>query len=97
MGGWLPVEGGALEFEGFFSTYYDRTRRILAVILADSLLGEEAAQEAFFEAYKHWDRVEQMGRPEGWVLVVGINHGGAISRGISVAVTSRSGTVGRRP
>ena len=87
------TEEGALEFEGFFSANYDRTRRILAVILADPLLGEEATQEAFFRAYKRWSRVEQMERPEGWILVVGINHGRDLLRNQGRALPRK----GRRP
>jgi RNA polymerase sigma-70 factor (ECF subfamily) len=69
------VDGGALEFDRFFAIHYDRTRRILAVMLGDPALGEESAQEAFYRAYRHWGRVTRMDRPEAWVLVVGLNHG----------------------
>jgi RNA polymerase sigma factor (sigma-70 family) len=69
------VEGGSLKFDRFFATHYDRTRRILAVMLGDFALGEEAAQEAFYRAYRRWDRVSRMDRPEAWVIVVGLNHG----------------------
>jgi RNA polymerase sigma-70 factor (ECF subfamily) len=44
-------------------------------MLGDSVLGEEAAQEAFYRAYRRWDRVSRMDRPEAWVMVVGLNHG----------------------
>lgn len=85
------TEEGALEFERFFSANYDRTRRILAVILEDPLLGEEATQEAFFRAYKRWSRVEQMERPEGWVLVVGMNHGRDLLRNQGRAFPTKGG------
>jgi len=55
--------------------HYERTRRILAVMFGDPALGEEAAQEAFYRAYRRWGRVKQMDRPDSWVLVVGLNHG----------------------
>ena len=38
------VEGGALNFEEFFAAHYDRTRRILAVMLGDPVLAEEATR-----------------------------------------------------
>jgi RNA polymerase sigma-70 factor (ECF subfamily) len=44
-------------------------------MLGDPSLGEEAAQEAFYRAYRRWDRVAPTDRPEAWVLVVGLNHG----------------------
>jgi RNA polymerase sigma factor (sigma-70 family) len=68
------VEGGALNFEEFFAAHYDRTRRILAVMLDDPVLAEEAAQEAFYRAYRRWSRVSRMDRVDSWVFVVGLNH-----------------------
>ncbi len=69
------MEGGALDFDRFFATNYDRIRRILAVMLDDPAVGEEAAQEAFYRALRRWGRVVRMDRPESWVLVVGLNYG----------------------
>jgi RNA polymerase sigma factor (sigma-70 family) len=66
--------GGALNFESFFAAHYDRTRRILAVMLGDPIVAEEASQEAFYRAYRRWTRVSRMDRPDSWVFVVGLNH-----------------------
>jgi RNA polymerase sigma factor (sigma-70 family) len=59
-------------FEAFYDEHYDAVRRGLAAAFRDSLLAEEAAQEAFTRAYMHWRRVSQMDRPDGWVYVVAV-------------------------
>jgi RNA polymerase sigma-70 factor (ECF subfamily) len=69
------AEGGDLDFEAFFAAHYERTRRILAVMFGDPEIGEEAAQEGFYRAYRRWSRVQKMNRPDSWVLVVGLNYG----------------------
>ena len=47
----------ALTFEAFYEQDYESVRRALTVALGDSRLAEEAAQEAFAEAFAHWKRV----------------------------------------
>ena len=59
-------------FEAFYDKHYDAIRRGLSAAFRDSLLAEEAAQEAFTRAYLHWRRVSQMDRPDGWVYVVAV-------------------------
>jgi RNA polymerase sigma factor (sigma-70 family) len=58
-----------LEFDDFFRAEYDSVRRALVVALADPVLAEEAAQEAFAGALERWSRVGAMDRPAGWVYV----------------------------
>ena len=67
-------------FEVFFDEYYDEVRRALAVALADPVLAEDAAQEAFARAYAQWRSVSVMERPAGWVYVVALR-GGRRQRG----------------
>jgi RNA polymerase sigma-70 factor (sigma-E family) len=59
-------------FEAFYDKHYDPVRRGLCAAFRDSLLAEEATQEAFTRAYMHWRRVSQMDRPDGWVYVVAV-------------------------
>ena len=61
-------------FDNFFDGYFDRTRRLLEVMLGDAALAEDSAQEAFARAFRRWDEVHSMKRPEGWVLTVGLNY-----------------------
>ena len=65
----------ALSFEAFFYEHYESVRRSLAVALADPLLAEELAQDAFTRALSKWRRVSQMDRPAGWVYIVALRAG----------------------
>ena len=62
-------------FEAFFYEHYESVRRSLAVALADPLLAEELAQDAFTRALAQWRRVSRMDRPAGWVYVVALRAG----------------------
>lgn len=62
-----------ITFDDFFDEHFDRTRRILEVVLGDSALAEDSAQEAFIRAFRSWNEVSAMDRPAGWVLTVGLN------------------------
>jgi RNA polymerase sigma factor (sigma-70 family) len=62
------------DFDNFFDQHFDRTRRLLEVMLGDAALAEDAAQEAFARGYRRWDHVRTMERPGGWVLTVGLNY-----------------------
>jgi RNA polymerase sigma factor (sigma-70 family) len=64
-----------LTFETFFYEHYDSVRRSLAIALADPLLAEELAQDAFTRALRQWRRVSRMERPAGWVYVVALRAG----------------------
>jgi RNA polymerase sigma-70 factor (ECF subfamily) len=61
------------EFEAFFASHYDRTRRAMVVALGDGDLAEEATQEAFCRALRRWRKVAGLERPEAWVLLVALN------------------------
>lgn len=65
----------ARSFEAFFYEHYESVRRSLAIALADPLLAEELAQDAFTRAWSQWRRVSQMDRPAGWVYVVALRAG----------------------
>jgi RNA polymerase sigma factor (sigma-70 family) len=64
-----------VSFEVFFDEYYDQVRRALSVALADPVLAEDSAQEAFARAYVRWRSVSTMDRPAGWVYVVALRGG----------------------
>jgi RNA polymerase sigma-70 factor (ECF subfamily) len=69
------VHEPALSFEAFFYEHYESVRRSLAVALADPLLAEELAQDAFTRALSKWRVVSQMDRPAGWVYIVALRAG----------------------
>jgi RNA polymerase sigma-70 factor (ECF subfamily) len=67
-------EAPVVSFDSFFEAHYERTRRLLAVMLGDEAMAEESAQEAFARAFRDWADVSVMDRRSGWVLTVGLNH-----------------------
>jgi len=62
-------------FEAFYAQNFRPVYRSLWLAFRDSGLAEEAAQEAFARAFAHWQRVELMDRPVGWVYVVAVRYG----------------------
>jgi RNA polymerase sigma factor (sigma-70 family) len=62
---------------GSFDAFYRReVRSVLAVTIGLTRRrweAEEATQEAFFRAYRDWDRVGLMDRPGAWVRRVALN------------------------
>lgn len=62
-----------LEFDEFYGSLFDRVARALTLAGADRELAREAAQEAFARALRHWRKVRNMDRPDGWVYIVAMN------------------------
>ena len=60
-------------FEGFFDAHYDDVVRTLTLVVGDRDRADDAAQEAFAQAFRKWSAVSIMERPVGWVIVVGVN------------------------
>ena len=71
------TEVGAIQrvedFDEFFDAHYVEVARTLALAVGDEDRADDAAQEAFAQAYRKWSAVSRMERPVGWVVVVGIN------------------------
>ena len=61
-------------FDEFFADHYDELARTLTIALADRAAAEEATQEAFTRALKHWRRVREIDQPTSWLYVVAMNH-----------------------
>ncbi|MCU1430432.1 MAG: putative polymerase ECF-subfamily sigma factor [Actinomycetia bacterium] len=64
----------AFLFDEFYGAEYESVRRALVVALADDRLAEDAAQEAFADAFAHWRRVGSMDRPAGWVYIAAVRY-----------------------
>ncbi len=69
-----------LDFATFYGQCYERTYRGLTLALGDRAVAEDATQEAFYRALRHWRKVSTLDRPEAWVLVVGLNAGRDVYR-----------------
>ncbi len=61
----------------FEDWYSDQHSSVLAAVamfcVGDHARAEDAANDAFVEAYEKWGSVSQMDSPTGWVVRVGIN------------------------
>jgi RNA polymerase sigma-70 factor (ECF subfamily) len=64
---------GALEFDDFYESFFDRVARSLVLSGADRDHAKDATQEGFARALRHWRKVREMDRPDGWVYVVAMN------------------------
>lgn len=64
---------GGLVFDEFYESYFDRVGRALVLAGADRDQAREVTQEAFTRALRHWRKVKDMDRPDGWVYVVAMN------------------------
>jgi RNA polymerase sigma factor (sigma-70 family) len=69
------VSNATLSYEAFFDECYEPVRRALTIALADPVLAEDSAQDAFARAYSQWRSVSVMERPAGWVYVVALRGG----------------------
>jgi RNA polymerase sigma factor (sigma-70 family) len=64
---------GAMTFDEFYHSHFDRVARALTLAGADRDLARDATQEAFARALRRWRKVRDMDRPDGWVYVVAMN------------------------
>jgi RNA polymerase sigma-70 factor (ECF subfamily) len=65
-----PLAGG---FDAFFASEYRAVVGLASVLCGRRTLGEEFAQEAFFRAFRHWDRISGYDDPGAWVRRVVAN------------------------
>ena len=59
--------------ERLFSQHYEPLVKSLCFIVFDRELAADAAQEAFFQLYRKWDRISNYEDPASWVYRVAIN------------------------
>jgi len=101
----VPVVRGVESFESFYQR--ERPGMIaLAFALSRSRLGaEDLAQEALISAYRRWDQVGRLDKPEAWVRKVLANNAWSFLRRVKAearaiakaAVTSRWDPIPRLP
>ncbi len=66
------------DFERFFRTNYLALARMMSLLTPDP---DDAVQEAFLQAHRHWDRVSTYENPLAWVRLVAVQRGRNIHRG----------------
>ncbi len=70
-------------FEAVVDRQTERLVRCLTSIFLDGELAADAAQDAFVQLYRHWDRVTSAGSPDAWLFRVAINRGKDYRRGLT--------------
>jgi RNA polymerase sigma-70 factor (ECF subfamily) len=68
------MEAAGRSFDEFYLDHFDHVARALVLAGADRDMARDSAQEAFARALRKWQEVREMGRPDGWVYVVAMNH-----------------------
>jgi RNA polymerase sigma-70 factor, ECF subfamily len=63
----------AVSFEVFYAEQAGRTLAVLLALRGPRVTAEELVQEAFVRAYRRWDEVGVMTRPDLWVQRVALN------------------------
>lgn len=62
-------------FEGWYREVYPRVVTTLTAAFGSRDAAADAAAEAFLAAFRRWERVCEMERPDGWVFRVALNEG----------------------
>jgi RNA polymerase sigma-70 factor, ECF subfamily len=60
-------------FEEFFEAEHVRLARALYLLTGSSIEADELTQEAMVRVYERWDRVRQMGSPQGYLFRTALN------------------------
>jgi RNA polymerase sigma-70 factor, ECF subfamily len=60
-------------FEAFYAEHLTTTLAVLLALRGPRVAAEELVQEAFVRAYRRWDEVGAMARPDLWVQRVALN------------------------
>ena len=66
------VVRGLLDFETFYRAEFRKVLGLVGV-LSGSRWAEEMTQDAFLAAYRNWEEVGRMDRPDAWVRVAAMN------------------------
>ena len=66
------VVRGLLDCESFYRAEFRKVLGLVGV-LSGSRWAEEMTQEAFLAAYRNWEQVGRMDRPDAWVRVAAMN------------------------
>jgi RNA polymerase sigma-70 factor (ECF subfamily) len=60
-------------FEEFFEAEHVRLARALYLLTGSAVEADELTQEAMVRVYERWDRVRQMGSPQGYLFRTALN------------------------
>lgn len=60
-------------FDAFFAAHARRVLALVSAVTGSWQVAEDLTSEAFLRAYRDWDRVAAMDRPDAWVRTVALN------------------------
>jgi RNA polymerase sigma-70 factor, ECF subfamily len=68
-----PARSVSTSFDGFYTREWSSVAALAHSLCGSWSAAEELAQDAFVAAYRNWDRVSRLERPEAWVRRVVVN------------------------
>ena len=68
-----PGVSAPLTFDAFYAAQYGRLLRVVYALSGSRATAEDLAQDALIRAYRAWDEVARMERPDAWVCTVAVN------------------------
>src|SRR5262249_54997411 len=71
--GSLEASAERVEFERFFREGYPQLARACYLLTGDAAEAEDLAQESMARIYERWDRVSNMGSPDGYLYSTAFN------------------------
>lgn len=83
-------------FEGFYRATRSGTLAVVLALRGPKVGAEEVAQEAYLRAYRRWDEVAEMDRPDLWVHTVALNLATSRLRRLAAEARAMSRLGGRR-
>jgi RNA polymerase sigma-70 factor (ECF subfamily) len=63
----VPIVKGTEDFDAFYQREYSRVLGLGIALSGSRETAEELAQDAFLAAYREWERVGRLDKPEAWV------------------------------
>lgn len=63
----VPIIKGAEDFDAFYKREYASVLGLGIALSGNRQTAEELAQEAFLAAYRDWERIGRLDKPEAWV------------------------------
>ncbi|MBS3939487.1 MAG: sigma-70 family RNA polymerase sigma factor [Actinobacteria bacterium] len=87
---------GTADFATFYARHHASTLAVVLALRGSDVPAEEIVQEAFLVAYRRWDDVAGMDRPDLWVHRVALNAATSRLRRLAAETRALTRLAGRR-
>lgn len=87
---------GTADFATFYARHHTSTLAVVLALRGSDVPAEEIVQEAFLAAYRRWDDVAAMDRPDLWVHRVALNTATSRLRRLAAETRALARAAGRR-